>query len=179
MRVGVIEVASQRKALEKLAELIEKDTVDPIVRNAALALTNDVESRDDIGEVHAIFNAIKHGDDRVPGLENGLKYMSDPRWADFFTSPSRLLKQLAEGRNEGDCDDFSSLFCGLLGALGFVVGLRAWGAKKGEYDHVYAIVGMPKIRPTEFIGLDATVEEAEVGWEPPRGYVLNAILDGR
>lgn len=120
---------------------------------------------------------MKHGDDRVKGLENGLKYMSDPRWADFFTSPSRTLKQLADGYNSGDCDDSCALVMALLGSLGFVVGARAWGKQKGEYTHVYAVVGLPKIGPQEFVPLDTTVDE-DLGWEPPGGHTLTAILDG-
>lgn len=179
MRVSVFEVAGQKRALHELAKLVEKSTVDPLVRNAALQLTNDVPQRDDEGEVYAIFNAVKSGDDRVEGLERGLKYMSDPRWADFFTSPARTLKQLGSGINGGDCDDHAALICALLGSLGFVVGLRAWGKQKGEFTHVYAVVGLPKLNPEKFVGLDTTVDESEVGWEPPKGHVLTAVLDGR
>ncbi len=178
MKVSVYEVADQKKALHELAKLVEQSTIDPIVRNAALQLTADVDQRDDEGEVEAIFNAVKHGDSRVPGLENGLKYMSDPRWADFFSSPARTLKQLASGVNGGDCDDFSALIAGLLGSLGYVVGLRAWGKDKGEFTHVYPVVAMPKLEPTHWVGLDATVDESTVGWEPPKGHVLTAEIDG-
>lgn len=179
MRVSVYSVADQKKALQALAELVEQSTIDPLVRNAAIALTSDCDSRDDECEIHAIFNAVKTGDDRVKGLEKGLKYMSDPRWADFFSSPARTLRQLGAGLSAGDCDDHAALICGLLGALGFVTALRAWGRKgNDEYDHVYAMVGFPKINPTELLGLDTTVEESEPGWEPPGGFVLTAVLDG-
>lgn len=179
MRVGLFEVSSQKKALEELAKLVESATIDPLVRNAALQITHDCDQRDDMCEVQAVFNAVKTGTDAVEGLQDGLRYMSDPRWADFFTAPSRMLKQLASGINGGDCDDHAALIAGLLGSLGFVVGLRVWGKKKGEFTHVYAVVGLPKIGPTEFAGLDTTVDESEVGWEPPGGHVLTAVLDGR
>lgn len=181
LRVSVYEVANQKAALKELAALIEKSTVDPLVRNAALAITHEVDSRDDEGEVRAVFEAVKTGSDQVRGLEKGLKYMSDPRWADFFTSPSRMLRQMSDhsSRAAGDCDDHAALICALLGSLGFVTGLRAWGRQKGEFTHVYAVVAMPKIGPSEFIGLDTTVEESEVGWEPPKGHVLTAIMDAK
>ncbi len=174
-------MSSQKRALEELAKLIEKSTVDPLVRNAALMITHEVDSRDDMGEVEAVFAAVKHGTDQVRGLEKGLKYMSDPRWADFFTSPARILKQAAShsSRAAGDCDDHAALICALLGSLGFVTGLRAWGRTKGEFTHVYAVVAMPKIGPKEFIGLDTTVDESTVGWEPPKGHVLTAIMDAK
>lgn len=180
MQVSVYEVADQKAALRALGKLIEKSTVDPLVRNAALAITHDCDSRDDECEIRAVFEAVKTGTDQVKGLEKGLKYMSDPRWADFFTSPSRTLKQAAQyGYAAEDCDGAAALLCALLGSLGFVTGLRAWGKTKDEYTHVYAVVGLPKIGWTELVGLDTTVEESEPGWEPPKGYVLTALLDGR
>ncbi len=183
MRVGLFEVSNQRKVLEKLARLVEASTIDPLVRNAALAITHDCDARDDECEVQAVFNAVKTGTDAVEGLRNGLKYMSDPRWADFFTTPARMLKQCASGMTEGDCDDFSLLIAGLLGSLGFVTGLRAWGQDKGEYTHVYAVVRLPKNpekgEDSDFFALDATVEESYAGWEPPGGYTLTAVLDGK
>lgn len=178
MQVSVYTVADQKKALEELAQLTEKSTVDPLVRNAAVAITSDCGARDDECEVRAIFDAVKTGTDRVKGLEHGLKYMSDPQWADFFTSPSRQLRQLAAGINSGDCDDHASLICALLGSLGFTTGLRAWGKSKGEFTHVYAVVGMPKLDYSELWGLDTTVEDSEPGWEPPGGNVLTALMDG-
>ncbi len=179
MKVSVFEVADQKSALRELGKLIEKSTVDPLVRNAALAITHECDARDDECEVRAVFDAVKTGTDQVKGLEKGLKYMSDPRWADFFTAPARTLKQAADfGYAAEDCDGHAALICALLGSLGFVTGLRAWGRDKGEFTHVYAVVGMPKINPTEFIGLDTTVEESEPGWEPPKGFILTAILDG-
>lgn len=178
MRVSVLEVADQKAALQKLAELAEKSTVDPLVRNAALAITGDCDARDDECEIHAIFNAVKNGDDRVKGLEKGLRYMSDPRWADFFSSPSRMLRQLADGYNGGDCDDSTALIMALLGSLGFVTGARAWGKKKGEYTHVYPIVAFPKLDPNDWIALDTTVEESYPGWEPPGGFTLTAAITG-
>ncbi len=175
--VKVFDVASQKKALEELAGIIEPDTVNPLVRDAAVLITSDCDSRDDECEIRAVFEAVKHGTDKVPGLENGFKYVSDPRWADFFTTPSRILKQLANGINAGDCDDHASLLTGLLGSLGFLIGLRVWGRTKSEFTHVYAVVGVPKVGPQDLICLDTTVDESEVGWEPPGGHTLTALMD--
>lgn len=175
MRVSVFEVATQKKALEQLMRLIEESTVDPLVRNTALAITHDVDSRDDEGEVLAVFEAVKNGTEQVEGMRKGLKYMSDPRWADFFTAPARLLKQCAGGFCAGDCDDHAMLIAALLGSLGFLTGLRVWGPTKGEFTHVYAVVAVPKVGPEELVGLDTTVEESEAGWEPPRGHFLTAL----
>lgn len=178
MRVSILEVPNQKAALKVLVRLVEESSVDPLVRNAALAITNDCEQRDDSCEIHAIFDAIKHGDDRVKGLERGLKYVSDPRWADFFSTPSRTLRQLAAGYNGEDCDGHVALAVCLLATLGFLVGLRAWGRTKGEYTHVYGVVAFPKHEPNEWVALDTTVDDSEVGWEPEGGYTLTAYADG-
>lgn len=206
MRVSVTEVGSQKAALRKLGdvalrdidprirqamvidgirrhdpeflELLEESTVDPLVRNTALAIVNDCADNDDECEIHSVYNAVKHGDSKVVGLERGLKYMSDPRWADFFSTPSRTLRQLAAGINGEDCDGHAALLCALLGSLGFLTALRVWGKQKGEFTHVYALVGFPKIDPNQWIALDTTVPDATPGWEPPGGHVLTAVLDG-
>lgn len=103
MKLSVFNVASQRTALEHIANLVEKSSVHPLVRETALTLVGSCEDRDDMCEIEAVFGAVKYGDSSVPALKNGLKYVADPRWADHFTAPSRLLEQLRRGVNGGDC----------------------------------------------------------------------------
>lgn len=170
-------MADQKRALDTLVSITEPATVDPLVHNAALAIINACDAKDDECEVRAVYDAVKHGTPYVEGLEDGFKYVSDPRWADFFSSPSRILKQLAAGYNGGDCDEHAALLCGLLGSIGFICGFRAWGPTKKEFTHVYAVVGMPKNDPEEWLPLDTTVDD-DLGWEPPRGHTLDAIMDG-
>ncbi len=79
-----------------------------------------------------------------------------------------------------NCDDHTSLIAALAATLGFTVGLRAWGSgKKGEdYVHVYAVVALPKRPPfREEVGLDTTVDDSTVGWEPRGGLTLTAWLE--
>lgn len=177
VRLSVFGVASQKEALEQLAELAQRSTVHPTVREVAMQLTADCPARDDSCELQAIFNAVKHGDDRVRALQHGVRYVADPRWADHFTAPHRLIKQCAKGACAGDCDDHAALIVALVGALGFKVGLRVWGPSHSNYVHVYAVVGLPKRDPRDVVGMDTTVPESDVGWEPPRGEVLTAWLE--
>lgn len=77
-----------------------------------------------------------------------------------------------------NCDDHSALIAALLGALGWRMGLRAWGRRgEGVYSHVYAVALYPK-RPQwrSVIALDTTVPEFGPGDEPPRGDVVTAWL---
>lgn len=180
----VIDAKDQRTALTKLAELAQKDTVHGAIRDAALAITRNCKSRDDMCELQAIYDAVKHGTPDVDGLEDGLRYVADPRWADFFSAPNRTLAACADGSCGGDCDDHAGLIAALAGSIGFKVGLRAWGESKtgiltpAEYTHVYAVVALPKRGPfTKVVGMDTTVPQADVGWEPPGGTVLTAWLE--
>lgn len=170
-------MATQKEALTQLAELAQRSTLHPLVRETAIRLTADCTSRDDGCELDAIFNAVKHGDHRVAALRNGVRYVADPRWADHFTAPYRMLQQCARGACAGDCDDHAALIVALAGALGFKVGLRVWGETASNFVHVYAVAGLPKRDPREVVGLDTTVPESNVGWEPPNGAVLTAWLE--
>jgi len=178
VKLSVFGVADQKIALKHLASLAEKSTVHPLVRETAALEIAECADRDDLCEIESIFNAVKYGGHSKP-LRNGLKYVADPRWADHFTAPSRILEQLSRGVNMGDCDDQAMLLMALLGAIGFKTGARAWGRKKGSYSHVYAVVAYPKRigRNPSVLGLDTTVKESHVGWEPPDGFTLTAWIE--
>lgn len=180
MRLSKYEVRTQADALRKLAELVQQGSVDPYVRAVAIRLTSHLPNKDEAGEIEAIFNAVKYGDNRVPGLEKGVRYVADTRWADHFTHPKRLLQMCRDNLCAEDCDGHAALIAALLGSIGFMVGLRAWGPKTAEdYQHVYAVVVYPKNGgpKSRILGLDSTVEESKVGWEPPPGRILTAWLD--
>lgn len=179
MRVSVIEAPDQRSALKTLAQLTQRSILHPNVLTAARRITNTVDARDDYAELEAIYKAVKQGTPTVPGLGRGLRYVSDPRQADAFMGPARILRQCRTGACGGDCDEAAALCAALAGAVGFRTGLRAWGPKgcNGEYVHVYAMAGYPKHDPNKEVALDTTVPEAEVGWEPEDGEVLTAWLE--
>lgn len=177
MRLSLLEVGDQKEALQKLAEQTQRSVVQPTIRHAAMVITSDCPGRDDLCELEAIFNAVKHGDPRVKGLERGVRYVADPRWADFFTAPHRTLQMCRRGSCAGDCDDQASLIAALAGAIGFKVGLRAWGPKAGDFVHVYAVATTPKRKPSKVFGMDTTVPDSYVGWEPPGGHTLTAWLE--
>ncbi len=175
MPFQVLNVRSQKAALLQMAKLVERGIVDPSIVQAAKAITANVAARDDEGELEAIFDAVKNGTDAVPGLENGVRYVADPRDTDYYTGPAQMLRQCADGACAGDCDDQAVLICALAGAIGFPVGLRAYSEKKGQdFEHVYAVASYPKNDPTNVVGMDTTVPSSTLGWEPPEGYVLTA-----
>lgn len=169
---------TQSDSLKVLGDLAQRGSIDPYIRYTALKIVRNAQGRDDQAELEALFNAIKHGDPEVKPLRNGLKYVADPRFSDYFTAPKDLLQMAENGANGGDCDDHTALMCALGASLGFKMGLRAWGRKGDDsFSHVYAVAAYPKRPPfTSVLGLDTTVDESEVGWEPPEGEVLTAWL---
>jgi len=172
VRLSVFSYETQRQALEILGKLAQKDAVHPKVREAALAIVSECKSRDDECELTAIYEAVKHGTPLLEGLSRGVRYVADPREMDHFTAPNRILEQCTRGICSEDCDGHGGLIAALVTSIGFRAGLRAWGpASKDGYTHVYAVVGVPKRRPSRVVALDTTVDEAYVGWEPPmRGF---------
>lgn len=166
------------QSLRVLGELTQRATVDPLVVTTAKKIVRDCGSRADQCELEAIYNAVKYGDPSVAPLRNGFKYIADPRFADYFTSPVDSLKSCLGGACGGDCDDHVGLVCALCGALGWKAGLRAWGRKNDDgYSHVYAVVLFPKRPPwSQVVTLDTTVPEFGLGDEPPKGNVITAWL---
>jgi hypothetical protein len=176
--VSFKKVSSQKQSLEILAQIVAQASASEHVRRVANALVADCPARNDECELETIFKAVKHGDSRIKGLERGVRYVADPRYADFFTTPQRMLAECEAGVCAEDCDGQAALVASLCAALGFRVGLRAWGknANLNEYEHVYAVVEMPKKGgdDTEVWGMDTTVPQSDLGWEPPQGRVMTA-----
>lgn len=181
MRFSTPDVKDQRSSLRELAKLIERNSSKPAVRAAALAITNDVDARDDLGELQAIYDAVKTGDSRVAGLKKGVRYVADPRAMDYFTGADALLKLCEDGACGGDCDDHTSLIASLCASLGFKVGARGWGPDKnsnGPLVHVYAVAAIPKRGPfTHVVPMDTTVPRSNMGWEPKSGHCVTAWID--
>ena len=177
------DVGSQQAALKKILSLVEKGSTDPVVRRTAIQITSDCNSRDDMCELQAIFNAVKHGTDKIRGLQDGLRYIADPTAVDFYTGARRTLMECQIGSCAGDCDDHTILVGSLLASIGFKVGARAWGPDpaRTEFTHVYCIVALPKRGPWPASytghGMDTTVEKSVVGWEPPKRKALSIWLE--
>lgn len=177
MNFGIRTVASQEASLRVLRDLIRKGSEHPYVRATALKIVRDCESRDDECELNAIFNAVKHGDPSVEALARGFPYRADPNSVDFFSGAARSLKTCERGACGGDCDEHATLNAALAGSLGFVTGARGYGpTKTGPLVHVYAVALLPKRKSKQMtvMGMDTTVAESYLGWQPPPGRFLTA-----
>lgn len=165
--------------------LLQRAAISPDVVTVAKQITQNCDSRDDKCELLAIFDAVRDGNPDVPALRKGLRYVRDPRFADYFTSPIDLLRQCMSGACAEDCDGHAMLVAALCAALGWKVGLRAYGEGPDGFSHVYAVVAYPKLPVRsgghliweQVLGLDTTVPLSKVGWEPPRANVLTAWIE--
>lgn len=173
----LLDAKTQEGALKVLSELAQRATVHPLIRNTALKIIRNADARDDRAELEAIFRAVKHGDQEVAPLVNGVKYVADPTYADYFESPVDILTNCLKGACGSDCDGQTGLIIALAGSIGFTTGLRAYGTREGRYSHVYPVVAFPKRPPFKTVlGMDTTVPKSKVGWEPPEAHVMTAWL---
>lgn len=172
-KVTFADVKNQRESLMLLARQTQRSTTNYEIAVASRAITNDCASRDDECELQAIFDAVKFGTDKVDWLRGGVKYTIENRLFDQFFAPIRTIQMCKRGACRVDCDDHAALICALCASIGFKVGLYAWGPEDADdYEHVLAVAGMPKVNPTEWVAMDTTVEDAQLGWKPPPGKFL-------
>lgn len=181
---------SQRDAMVfayKLAtDALRSPEGEPLIRETAIRMVRNCKSRDDMCELQAVFDAIRDGDRGVPGFEHGVKYMTDPEiWSaggkevmDHYTSPDRLIEQCQRGVCAEDCDGMgASLLIALLMSLGFKCAACIFKpADSTVYEHIYTLVGYPKLDPDKIIALDPTVSN-DMGWEATGGEHLAATFD--
>lgn len=89
-----------------------------------------------------------------------MRYTFDPQETDTF---STLKESLESGG--GDCDDSCIAFCVLLKAIGFKVVARVISTTGKNWEHIYALVGLPHDPPKRWISLDPTVKDHHPGSE--------------
>lgn len=90
-----------------------------------------------------------------------VRYVYDPSAYDLFCTAEYTLR--AGG---GDCDDMTILLASLLKSVGFEgVAARVVSTTGQKWEHVYALVGIPKDPPKRWFALDPTVAGVVPGWE--------------
>jgi len=162
------EVRNLQDRINRIRDLIEQGKRDPKVYLFARNAINKkcgknwcTPEKNNAAEIAALFNAIR---------EN-VRYTSDIRGIDTYQKPPRTLEL-----GTADCDDYSSLACASLESLGIPCALKAIRTKGSpEWNHIYALAGLPRARPTRWIPFDASVS-MPVGWEAPRKMVAEARI---
>lgn len=125
----------------------------PVVRHTALRVVANVPSRDQYGEINALYHFVK-----------GLKFRGE--YGETLQTPAATLHYQA-----GDCDDHATLLAALLKSLGFTVRfvtVASDATAPREWTHVFVEVQDKRTR--QWIPLDTTEKSAYPGWRPPRVY---------
>jgi hypothetical protein len=154
-----------------LQGLVANSVKDPTMRNLALAVTGNgtrtvkvdkdevsvtgagCPARDDMCEAKAIFDWVA-GHVRYTG-DTGAHALSpggpvEP--VDEFQSAARTVEFKG-----GDCDDHAVLNATLAVKNGFPAKFRITSNTGDSWDHIYALVGVPKLDPTRWVALDTTL----------------------
>lgn len=121
-----------------------------------------VKEGDGEAEVKALFAA----------CQKYYRYCSDTYGKDLFQHPERTLEF-----GGGDCDDATILICSALGSVGFATKCRVIRTHNArEWNHIYALVGLPQKSPSKWVPLDLSVSSKPPGWQPDRSQVA-AVKD--
>lgn len=127
---------------------------DPRMRKLALQITKHCPERDGTCEARAVYNYIKQhvrytGDVAPVAMGAG----GPVEAIDLFQSAPRTLEF-----GGGDCDDNVILGSVLLAHNGITPRIRVTSeALLGEYSHVYALAGLPKLDPQKWVAIDTTL----------------------
>ena len=131
-------------------------TRDPEMRRIGIAVTEVCRARDDRCELMAIYDFVKRN----------IRYTGDVTNKDTFQSGYRTMQI-----GGGDCDDHAILCAVLAMVNGFTPKFRITSNYGSSWDHIYCIVGLPKLDPRSFVALDTTLPgstDQRFGKEPPR-----------
>lgn len=171
---------TDRFSIDQRLRLIQENVFTGIqdgrIRHLAGQLTKHCGRDDGPCEVQAVFDAVrKHvrysGDvgpviDPKTGVVDGV---------DLYASPHRVWTSQI-----GDCDDHVALIASLLAIMGHEVRLRVTAPSRfGEFAHIYAAVGTPKLGPRKFRAVDTTLpwRNANVGSEAKYGRARDYVVE--
>lgn len=156
-----------------LQDLTYKSVQDPEMRKLALGITRGSPERDGEAEARAIYgwmrDHVRYSGDIGP---HKLGRKGPVEGIDLFQSAARTVEFGA-----GDCDDHAILACTLALHNGLACKYRVTSpSRRGEeYSHIYAMVGLPKNRPSKWIAMDTTLERGRFGTEAPFGRSLDFV----
>jgi hypothetical protein len=136
---------------------------DPLMRQIGLLVTRHCPPRNDLCELKSIFDfTVKN-----------VRYTGDVAGKDTFQTALRTLQY-----GGGDCDDHFTVNAVLAAENGFYSKARITSNTGATWDHIYAVVGLPKHKPRRWIALDTTLGPGRFGAEPPRAKYRDFVIVG-
>lgn len=146
--------AGVEQTINLMRQLVDDSLRDPAIIRLATDIVRPVAAFDDISEVRAIYDWVKHN----------IRFTKDPINKEKLYPPSELLKIRA-----GDCDDISILTATLAMAVGHparLVTVAASPAAPDQFSHVYTEIEVPA-NSGQWIPADAARFDSEFGVAPP------------
>lgn len=125
---------------------------DPRMRQIGLEVTKSCPARADMCELEMIYRFVK----------DNIRYTGDIAMKDTFQSAYRTMQFAG-----GDCDDHAGLVAVLAMENGFTCKFRITSNTGATWDHIFTIVGVPKVAPRRWVPLDTTLPRGNVGTHPP------------
>lgn len=150
--------AGTRQTLEIMRRLVLSGKKSPMVRQAAVALTQGLVQKDTYQEIIHLHAFVR---DRI-------RYVRDIRGVETLHTAERVLLN-----KQGDCDDKSILLASLLESLGHSTRFVAIGFRPNQYSHVYPEV----FDRGEWLTLETT-EPVDVGWQPGNVLIRLVVNNG-
>lgn len=148
-----------------IAEMTRRSSVYPQTREDAMAVLTKkcngktrwcVREKDDRGEILALFSAVRRVSSPL-----AVRYTGDHVFVDQFQH-YRVTRET----HGGDCDDQTVFLGSMLMTVGFHVRLRVVHTRgDSTWNHIYFMVGLPRLAPTHWMALDLTVKSKPAGWQ--------------
>lgn len=168
MRLRTYEIRNLPERMKYLQDLVQQGKRDPVVYEFARRAVNAkcggawcVPEKNNAREITALFNHIR----------KNVRYTSDISGVDSYQKPRHTIKL-----RTADCDDYSTLICAAAAVLGLPARFKVIKTKGSrDWNHIYAQVGLPRRRPTQWISLDGSVN-MPAGWEPPANMVADSRI---
>lgn len=166
IRLRTFHIRNLNERIQHLRDLIQQGKRDPVVYEfARRAVTQKcgnnwcIPEKDNYRELRALFNAIRRN----------VRYTSDIAGVDSYQKPRHTL-----ALRSADCDDYATTICSCALSLGLPCRLKVIRTRGApEWNHVFAQVGLPRKRPTQWISLDASVN-MPMGWQAPPSMVADS-----
>jgi len=170
----IYNIGSIDDRISRIRTLVNKAPRDPRVRELAVAIVSRVcgsnwciKEKDYKGELSALYKAL-----RSPASPVGVRYVRDITNIDTYQNPLRTFDMKG-----GDCDDFVITFLSLAKSIGYgdTYARVIQTVNSPDWNHIYAVVGIPPQNPVKYIGIDASVPKY-AGWQPPK-YMIKRHKD--
>lgn len=163
LRPGVIGTSD---SVRQMWRIVEQDKLDPLVLKIAHYLRLSA-GRDRNAQLSALFDWLKHRMayvththqvQRLESIRETMERIAALKAAGAYAGPAVAI---------GDCPHFSMAVAAIGGALGFPAAfetVKVDPARPDEFTHIYGALWVPG---REWVPLDASTEEATLGWRPP------------